>query len=346
MEKKMELNEETKINARLLELENQLKELKIMLEKKEKSIYKESLDEFDKTRECVENIDIESYQRELEILEKQIPKQLKKQYKNLSDEEIMSAYSSRLSNLRTMIDEVRESKQLFEKKSEIIRTEKVVDDISAGIDEKIDNVGNMANEIADFWDLVNKNKNTRFGVIKLIDIVNDIPIDHKLVLERYSTLLEYELSKKFGRPFPYSAVKMDRRVSWDNDRLKYDSIFIDESSLEMTLERRNELNGKKEKLRKLKQKAEKHPRQYSKLGIIKLYSEKMGKFFELEITQQELISYGLDPSDFGWKEKEKTKVDSSSIAKTSKEKGVKKSLVTQIGGMFSRIRNDRANFDR
>ena len=61
----MEKNTEAKINNMIQELENQLKEIKKMVEEKEGNIYEASLSEIKDARENIENIDIELYKRRI-----------------------------------------------------------------------------------------------------------------------------------------------------------------------------------------------------------------------------------------------------------------------------------------
>ena len=81
----------------------------------------------------------------------------------------------------------------------------------------------------------------------------------------------------------------------------------------------------------MQEKARKHPQIYDRLGSL----------LGIEISQSELIKNGVEPDDWGWKEIERAKVDSGDIARASKEKGVRKSLISRIAGIFSREKDEK-----
>ena len=341
-----------------VEIDNIIQDIQLqLLAKKEKleetkiKIDEDNIKDANETREEIENIDTESYKKQIEELKKQIPKKIKEQFKHLSIEEIMAKYNGKISELINLVEKIESEKQLLVAQLDVMAKGKVIDDINAEIDRTIDSTDLISNEIADFWTLANNSDNSRLGIIRTRK-TESYPADgpRRVLNEEAicSSLLEFELSKKFGKPIDTERLEK-YIISPDYDHIRLESEFLDETSDEISLQQKNEINMRKEKIKKLKEKAEKHPKQYNKPGIITLYSQKKDNRsnvikqtqFKMEITQKELISLGLDPADFGWREIEKAKVDSGDIARASKEKGIKKSLISRIASVFSREKEGR-----
>ena len=263
----------------------------------------------------------------------------------------MSKYDGKTNELLNLLDNIDSEKQLLLAQLDVIEKGKIIDTINDEIDRTINNTDLISNEIAEFWILANNSDNSRLGIIRTRRTESQTYDGPRRVFKEEticSSLLEFELSKRFGKPIDSERLeKYVRNPSLDH--IRFESDFLDETSDEISLHQKNEINIRKEKIKRLKEKAEKHPKQYSKPGTITLYSQKKDDEgnvirqtqFEMEITQRELISLGLDPADFEWKEIERAKVDSGDIARASKEKGVKKSLISRIAGIFSREKDEK-----
>ena len=345
-------NIEKEVDKLILDVQTQLMQEKEIIEDIKARVNNEDLDEIKQTKEELKQIDTEKYQKRIEDLQKQIPKKIREQYKFLSPEEIMLKYGEKIKFLFDTLDSINNEKQLLEAQLDVLAKEKLIDDVNEKFDNAIDSTDRISNEIADFWTLAHDTENSKIGIIKTeitdSDSFDGPPMSIIKTEERCASLLEFELSKRFGKPIS-SEVLEKRGVSPTRDCIITESTFLDETKDDLSLKQKNEINKRKTKIEGLKMRAKKHPAQYNKPGTITLYSQIKNDNglvterteFEIGITQGELISMGLDPSDFGWKEIERPKVNSNDIAKASKEKGVKKSLIGRIARIFTKEKKDR-----
>lgn len=336
----MKKNAESEIKKSIQELNNQLDEILKMIEEIQRKVSEYFLFELIEAQGTVESINLIQYKSRIEELEKQIPKQLKKQYKHLSVDEIMATYDVKITDLRNKLQQIEMQKNVLENQINLIQQNKRLEEANAIIDKKLETNDIRIAEIMQFWCFLNDINNQELGVIRVIK-TNDSQKEYEK--EIVASRLEYELSKHFNNPkngsLEYSTINQY------GDHIRIESEFVNEME-EISLESRNALNMRKEKMERLRKKFYKHPNRYDKPGFIILESEKLPfdvRKIEVEITQIDLILCGIDPEIMKWQEKEPAKVDSTSIAKTTSKNPIKKSVISQIKSMFSRGKTKEDN---
>ena len=311
----------------------------------------------------MENIEVEKYQKEIIEIEEIIPK-LRKQYKNLDNEDI-NTYREDISDLKSKLEEIISKKQLLEPQVSLIEDDKhqqwILEESIKSNTRIMENamqinnseIENQVNDIADLWTTIMEGNGSKRGIMKVKAKFyykrepgeRDWYPDKEEYIEIYCTRLEYEIFKIQAKRLEERGISSEtlfkNKGAWrkDWDSWQYGPIhtslgeFVDYDKL--SLAQKDKIGKQKQKkekrIKKLQEKSRKHPQIYDRIGTV----------LGIEVTQSELIKNGVDPEVWEWEEIEKAKVASKDIARVSKEKGVKKSLVSQFSSLFSRKKEDK-----